>query len=132
MLTAGGTYVEDVPLDGAAWVTYVRSPHAHARITGIDVSEAEQSPGVVAIFTGEDLAELGLAPHANPALPEGMRRPFVAAGTVRYVGQPVVAIVAEDRAQGADAADLVVIDFEPLPARRRPGGCGGRRGAAVP
>ena len=42
MLTAGGTYVEDVPLDGAAWLTYVRSPHAHARITGIDVSEAER------------------------------------------------------------------------------------------
>jgi CO/xanthine dehydrogenase Mo-binding subunit len=58
----------------------------------------------VAVFTGDDLAELGLAQHTNPAFPKGMRRPFVAAGTVRYVGQPVVAIVAEDRTCGADAA----------------------------
>jgi carbon-monoxide dehydrogenase large subunit len=67
------------------------------------------------VFTGADLAELGAAPHVNPAFPEGMRRPFVATGTVRYVGQPVVAVIAEDRVLGTDAAELVIVDYEPLP-----------------
>ena len=116
LLTAGGTYVEDIALEGAAWLTYVRSPHAHARITGIDVTAASASPGVLAVFTADDLAELGLAPHTNPQFPAGMRRPYLAADTVRYVGQPIVAIVAEDRACGSDAADLVIVDVEPLPA----------------
>ena len=70
---------------------------------------------MLAIFTGEDLGELGLAPHTNPTFPEAMRRPFVAIGTVRYVGQPVVAVIAEERAQAADAAELVLVDYDPLP-----------------
>ncbi len=115
MLTVGGTYVEDVVLPNAAWLTYVRSPEAHARIITIDVSAARAVPGVLAVLTGVDLAELGLAPHVNPAFPESMRRPFVAIDVVRHVGQPVVAVIAEDRALGADAADLVVVDYEPLP-----------------
>ena len=115
LLTAGGTYVEDLDLPEAAWLTYVRSPHAHATIEAIDTSAAETAPGVLGVFTADDLAELGPVPHTNPAYPEAMCRPFVAVGTVRYVGQPVVAIVAEDRALGADAADLVVVDYEPLP-----------------
>jgi aerobic carbon-monoxide dehydrogenase large subunit len=115
MLTAGGTYVDDIPLPDAAWLTYVRSPHAHARITAIDSAEAKGVAGVLAIFTGEDLGELGLAPHTNPTFPEAMRRPFVAIGTVRYVGQPVVAVIAEDRTQAADAAELVLVDYDPLP-----------------
>ena len=116
LLTTGGTYVEDVALPGAAWLTYVRSPLGHARITAIDTAEAEAVPGVLAVVTGADLAELGLAPHLFPNFPEAMRRPFVAIDTVRYVGQPVVAVIAEDRAIGADAADLVLVDYEPLPA----------------
>ena len=115
LLTAGGTYVEDLDLPGAAWLTYVRSPHAHATIEAIDTSAAETAPGVLGIFTADDLAELGPVPHTNPAYPEAMCRTIVAVGTVRYVGQPVVAIIAEDRAVGADAADLVVVDYEPLP-----------------
>jgi carbon-monoxide dehydrogenase large subunit len=114
-LTVGGTYVEDVALPDAAWLTYVRSSVAHARIAGIDVSEAKTAPGVLAVMTGDDLAELGLAPASSAAFPEGMRRPFVARGVVRFVGEAVVAIVAEDRACGSDAADLVVVDYEPLP-----------------
>ncbi len=116
LLTTGGTYVEDLELPGAAWLNYVRSPEAHARITGIDASDAKVAPGVLAIFTGDDLADLGLAPHTNPAYPTAMRRPYVAVGTVRYVGQPVVAVIAEERMQAADAADLVVVDYDPLPA----------------
>jgi carbon-monoxide dehydrogenase large subunit len=115
MLTEGGTYVEDIALPGAVWLTYVRSPLAHARITAIDVTGAQAAPGVLAVVTGDDLAELGLAPTSNPAYPEGMRRPFVARGTVRYVGQPVVAVIAEDRARGEDAADLILVDYDPLP-----------------
>jgi carbon-monoxide dehydrogenase large subunit len=115
MLTSGGTYVEDVPLANAAFLTYVRSPYAHAHITGIDATDAKAVPGVLAIFTGEDLGELGLAPHTNPTFPEAMRRPFVAIGTVRHVGQPVVAVIAEERAQAVDAADLVLVDYDPLP-----------------
>ena len=114
-LTVGGTYVEDVVLPDAAWLTYVRSSMAHARITGIDVSGAKTAPGVLAVLTGDDLAELGVAPASSPTFPEGMRRPFVARGVVRFVGEAVVAIVAEDRACGSDAADLVVVDYEPLP-----------------
>ena len=114
-LTVGGTYVEDVVLPDAAWLTYVRSSVAHARITGIDVSGAKTAPGVLAVLTGDDLAELGLAPHASSGLPEGMRRPFVARGVVRFVGEAVVAVIAEDRASGSDAADLVVVEYEPLP-----------------
>jgi carbon-monoxide dehydrogenase large subunit len=116
LLTDGGTYVEDLVLPGAAWLTYVRSPVAHAHITGIDVGEAASAPGVLAILTGDDLAELGLAPNVFPVFPDGMRRPFVARGTVRYVGQPVVAVLAEDRYMAADAADLVLVDYDELPA----------------
>ena len=115
LLTAGGTYVEDIPLPDAAWVTYVRSPHAHARIVDIDTSDATAAPGVVAVFTAADLEHLGLVPHPSPAFPAAMRRPFLAIDVVRYVGEPVVAVVAEDRLAAADAADLVLVDYEPLP-----------------
>ena len=116
LLTVGGTYVEDIELAGAAWVVYVRSPHAHARIIDIDTSDAASAPGVVAVFTSADLSPLGLVPHPSPAFPDAMRRPFLAIDTVRYVGEPVVAVVADDRMAATDAADLVLVDYEPLPA----------------
>jgi carbon-monoxide dehydrogenase large subunit len=115
-VTTGGTYVEDLDLPGAAWLTYVRSPVAHARIASVDVSEVKAAPGVLAVLTGDDLAGLGVAPAATPAFPEAMRRPFLARHVVRFVGEPVLAIIAEDRAAGADAADLVAVDYDPLPA----------------
>jgi carbon-monoxide dehydrogenase large subunit len=117
-LTVGATYVEDLDVPAATWLTYVRSPIAHARITGVDLAGAKAAPGVVAVFTGEDLADLGdgRAPTVNPGFPDGMRRPFVARDVVRFVGEAVVAVVAEDRAQGADAAERVVVDYEPLEA----------------
>ena len=115
MLTVGGTYVDDLPLEHSAWLTYVRSTEAHARIVSIDVDDAKSAPGVIAVFVGDDLADLGLAPNLNPSFSDAMRRPYVAAGIVRYVGQPVVAVIAEDRYLAADAAELVVIDYDPLP-----------------
>ena len=113
-LTSGGTYVEDVQLDNAAALTYVRSSVAHARITAVDTTEAAAAPGVLAVFTAADLVALGPVAHVLPQFPEAMRRSYLASDIVRYVGQPIVAIVAETRAAGADAADLVVIDYEPM------------------
>jgi aerobic carbon-monoxide dehydrogenase large subunit len=112
MLTEGGMYVEDVPVK-AAWVHFVRSMVAHGRIASIDVDEARRAPGVLGVFTGEDIT-LPPFPHGQPILPPGCERPLVAKGKVRFVGEPVVAIVAETRAQAVDASELVVVEIEPL------------------
>jgi len=112
-LTAGGTYVDDVALPGAAWVVYVRSPLAHARIEQVDVAAARQAPGVLDVVTASDL---GLAPigPGMPMIEQTMVRPVLADGVVRFVGEPVVAVVAESRAQAVDAAELVAVDYDPL------------------
>jgi carbon-monoxide dehydrogenase large subunit len=115
LLTVGGTYIDDVPLDGALHVTYVRSTIAHARIASIDADEARAAPGVVAVFTADDIA-VGPFPPPIPMLNQQMTRPLLATGVVRFVGEPVAAIVSETRAQGVDAAELVVVDYDPLPA----------------
>ena len=115
MLTEGGKYVEDFDFPNSAWVTYVRSPIAHATIASIDILDALAVPGVLRIFTADDLAPIGLNPNNNPNFAAEMRRPFLAIGKVRYVGEAVVAIVAETRNAGADAADMVVVEYEPLP-----------------
>jgi carbon-monoxide dehydrogenase large subunit len=110
-LTVGGTYVDDVKVDGAVHVHYVRSTMAHARITSIDVSDARKADGVLAVYTADDV-DLEPIPSNNPAMP----RPWLASDVVRYVGEPVAAIVTEERYQGPDAAELVWIDYDPLPA----------------
>ena len=114
-LTVGGTYVDDIELEGAAYVTYVRSTMAHARITSIDVEEARKAPGVVAVYTGADL-DLEPFPPTMPMFNAAMTRPWLATEVVRFVGDPVVAIVTEERYQGPDAAELVFVEYEPLPA----------------
>lgn len=114
MLTGHATYVGDVDLPGAAHVTFVRSTMAHARITGIDTAEAAAAPGVLAVVTHADLD--GVSPVPNPMMPETMGRPLLADGVVRFVGEPIVAIVAESTYAGADAAELVVVDYDPLEA----------------
>jgi carbon-monoxide dehydrogenase large subunit len=114
-LTGHGTYVDNLQLDGAVHLAYARSIMAHARITSVDVDEAKASPGVVGVFTAADIAEMGTAPNVLPVFPEAMRRPYIAGDVVRYVGQPVVAVLAETREQAADAAELVSIDYDPLP-----------------
>jgi carbon-monoxide dehydrogenase large subunit len=115
MLTVGGTYVDDLDLPGAVQLVYVRSTVGHARIADIAVDEARTAPGVVGVFTAADMADLGLAPNVLPIFPQEMRRPFVAGDVVRYVGQPVVAVLAETRAQAVDAAELVIVDYDVLP-----------------
>ena len=114
-LTVGGTYVDDVRLEGAVWVTYVRSTMAHARITSIDTSEAAAAPGVLAVFTSDDVDLAPMAP-GMPFINQGMTHPWLASGKVRFVGEPVAAVVTEERYQGPDAAELVSVDYDPLPA----------------
>ena len=112
LLTEGGVYTDDLrlpELTGAAYVTIVRSPVAHALITGIDTSAATEIPGVVAVLTSADL----------PGPPEGSPptfEPLLAAGRVRYVGEPVALVLTEGRYQGEDAAELVSVDYDLLPA----------------
>lgn len=122
MLTVGGTYVADVNdplLDNAAYVHYVRAAMAHARITSIDISAALTAPGVLAVITAADLAadsNLTVFPPDFPFLPKTLPRPWLAGDVVRFVGEPIAAIVTEHPSQGADAADLIMVDYEPLVA----------------
>src|SRR5437763_7266854 len=128
LLTAGGVYVDDLrtpELARAARLTFVRSPLAHARITGMDTSAAVSEPGVVAVLTVQDMTDLTPPPpddgsggtEAAP-LPLGgpWAEPLLAADTVRFVGEPVAVVITDGRYQGEDAADLVSVDYEPLPA----------------
>jgi carbon-monoxide dehydrogenase large subunit len=114
-LTVGGSYVDDLPLEGAAYVTYVRSTVAHGRIESIDVEDARAAPGVIAVFTAADV-DLAPTPPSLPFFNMEMVRPWLATDRVRFVGEPVAVIVSETRAQGFDASELVVVDYEPLPA----------------
>jgi aerobic carbon-monoxide dehydrogenase large subunit len=127
LLTAGGSYVDDlrVPeLAGAARVTFVRSPIAHALISGVDVSAALDAPGVAAVFTAQDLDDLPPPPPPAGAGSEGapvplggvFGEPLLAVDRVRYVGEPVAIVLTDDSYQGEDTADLVSVDYEPLPA----------------
>jgi len=119
-LTSGGVYTDDVAdeqLAGACHVHFVRSAVAHARISSVDVSAALEAPGVVAVFTGADLADLPVAPPPMPGMINAqMGQPLLAADVVRYVGEPLAVVVTENRYQGEDAADLVDVDYEVLPA----------------
>jgi len=119
LLTGSGTFVDNRDLPGAAHVTFVRSPVAHARITGIDTSETEGMPGVLAVVTAADLdgplATTTQAPP-SPLLNQEMVRPLLATDTVRFVGEPVVAVVTDEAYQGTDAAEAVLVDYDDLPA----------------
>jgi len=127
LLTVGGVYVDDLrtpELNAAARLTFVRSPFAHARITGIDASEALSEPGVVAVLTVRDMDDLGPPPppagEGSEAAPMPLggpwAEPLLAVDTVRFVGEPVAAVITDGRYQGEDAADLVSVDYDPLPA----------------
>jgi carbon-monoxide dehydrogenase large subunit len=116
-LTTGGVYTDDMRLPGACHVYFVRSAVAHARIRSVDVSAALEAPGVIAAFTGADLAGLPPVPPPMPGMINAqMNQPLLATDTVRYVGEPVAVVVTEGRYQGEDAADLVDVDYDVLPA----------------
>ncbi|MEA3214633.1 MAG: aerobic carbon-monoxide dehydrogenase large subunit, partial [Acidimicrobiia bacterium] len=114
LLTGAGTYVDGLRPENLAYVTYVTSPIAHARIRSIEVEAARQAPGVLGVFTAADLP-FQHQPSVNKAFNADMRRPYLASDEVRFVGEPVVALVTEELYQGSDAAELVEIDYDPLP-----------------
>jgi carbon-monoxide dehydrogenase large subunit len=113
-LTVGGTYVADLDLPGSVYLTFVRSTVAHAKLEAVDTTEANASPGVIAVYTNDDLG-LAPLPPAMIFLNQDMTRTPLASDVVRYVGEPIVAIVAETREAAADAAEQVIIDYDPLP-----------------
>ena len=115
-ITGKGTYVDDVKLPGVTYAVFVRSPHAHARIKSVGTAKAKAARGVVAVFTGQDV-QTGPLPCAW--LLPGIKippRPVLAQGKVRYVGEPVAIVIAESAYAAKDAAELVDVQYEPLPA----------------
>src|ERR1700732_1480435 len=123
-ITGHGNYVDDLQLPRQTHAAMLRSPHAHAHIAAIDAAAALSAPGVLAVFTGEDLAHDGIAP--TPCLSAVTNRdgtpsvlpphPAIARGRVRHVGDTVATVVAESVAAARDTAELITVDYEPLPA----------------
>jgi carbon-monoxide dehydrogenase large subunit len=124
LVRGGGRYTDDFELAGAAHAYVLRSPHAHASVVNIDTAAARKAPGVLAVLTGADAAADGLGdipcmvPVTNiDGTPRAdTPRPVLARGRVRHVGDPVALVVAETLAQAKDAAELIAIEYEPLPA----------------
>lgn len=119
-LTGKGTYTDDIVLPNMTYAYIVRSPHAHAKIKKIDTSKAQAQDGVVAVFTGEDMQKDGVGSVPNGwQIGEDMKEPphpALAVGKVRYVGDAVAVVIAESRYSAKDAAELLEVDYEPLPA----------------
>ncbi|MCU0886424.1 MAG: xanthine dehydrogenase family protein molybdopterin-binding subunit [Rubritepida sp.] len=121
-LSGRGQYTDDINRPGQAHAFLLRSPHAHARIRGIETGAAAAMPGVVAIYTGADLAGIGGLPcgwqiHNKDGTPMAEpKHPVLAEGKVRHVGDPVAVVIAETRAQARDAAEAILVDYEVLPA----------------
>ena len=126
LLCGNGRFQNDVTLPGQAYGYVLRSPHAHAAIRAMDQSAAQAMPGVLAIYTGDDLATAGMGtmgvPFANNRKrPDGSPMFWrahlgLAQQRVRYVGEPVAFIIAESLAQAKDAAELIDIDYDILPS----------------
>jgi carbon-monoxide dehydrogenase large subunit len=123
-ITGRGTYTDDVTFPGITHAVFVRSPHAHARIRSIDTAAARAVPGVVAVFTGRDMAGVNSLPcgwvlPANMLKNPPMKMPPhlpLAADVARHVGDPVAVVIAGTQAAALDAAEKVRVDWEPLPA----------------
>ena len=119
LLLGEARYVDDLsapggPLEGALHLVFVRSEMAHARIAGIDTTTAAEMPGVVTVLTA---ADLGLRPsHGMAKVHDHFARPALADDKVRFVGEAIVAVIAETAVQAKDAADTVIVDYEPLGA----------------
>ncbi len=122
LLTGEGKYVDDIHVPGELWMGMVRSTMAHARITGVDTSAAAEMPGVHAVYTGPELQGMGLwaapLPCAWPVTEDMVNPPHypTAVDEVHHVGEIVAVVLADSRYGAADAAEQVVVDYEPLPA----------------
>jgi carbon-monoxide dehydrogenase large subunit len=119
LITGRARYIDDISAPGTLWAAIVRSSEAHAKITSIDASDAKSRPGVVAVFTGEDLSDLGgplpcawVPPGIEVKMPEHWP---LARGEVKHVGDAVAVVLGHDRYAVVDAAEGVVVDYEPLP-----------------
>jgi carbon-monoxide dehydrogenase large subunit len=123
LLAGAGMFTDDVSLPAQTHLCFLRSPHAHARIVAIDIEEARALPGVVAILTGADLVAAGVKPLPVAPIftrPDGSPgamplRPALAHETVRFVGEAVVAVIAETLAEAKDAVDAIEVAYEELP-----------------
>jgi len=118
LITGAGSFLDDIKLPGMTHAVLVRSPYAHARIRRIDTSAAEKMPGVLGVFTGQDFMDVNPLPAAWQAA--GVKNNAVtprvlAVNEVHQVGDPVAVVVAEDRYLARDAADAVVVEYDPLP-----------------
>ena len=124
LLTGQGHYVDDLSPPGTVYAHIVRSPHAHARIRGIETGDAVSAPGVHIVLTGADAAAenfgnlvcLSFPKQSSDAKPFCPEQPVLAAEKVRYVGEGVALVVADTLEQAKDAGELLEIDYEPLPA----------------
>jgi carbon-monoxide dehydrogenase large subunit len=117
LITGQTNWTDNITLPGLAYVAFLRSPSAHARITSVDLSAARQAPGVFAVFSGADFAdEQGSLPCAWPVTEDIVmpNHPPMAVDTVRYAGEIVAAVVARDRYAAADAVELIDASYEPL------------------
>jgi carbon-monoxide dehydrogenase large subunit len=119
-----GRFVDDIEKQGAAMAVFVRSPHAHARIVSLDTSAALAAPGVLAVLTAADMEKAGVGNVARPVpfkdrsgKPATIsQRDPLAREKVRHVGEAVAAVIAETQSQALDAAELVAVEYEELPA----------------
>jgi carbon-monoxide dehydrogenase large subunit len=124
LLRGRGRFVDDINLPGQAYAVILRSPHAHAVIRSINLDAANAAPGVLAIYTGEDIIKDGLGtmtvalPRKRPDGSPMFAKPHrgLSSGRVRYVGDPVAMVVAESVTQARDAAELIEVDYDPLPS----------------
>ncbi len=114
LLTGDDKFTADLAADGVAYIHFVRSSFAHATIVSTDIAEAAGMPGVVGAWTAENLEMADF--QGFPMFPPEFNRPPLAKGKVRFVGDIVAAVVAETREQAADAAEAVVVEYEPIPA----------------
>jgi aerobic carbon-monoxide dehydrogenase large subunit len=114
-LRGEGRYTSDISLPGMARAVMLRSPHARARIVSVEVSAARTAPGVLAVLTPDDIADIGPFPQVQPHPSLDSRTPLpLARGVVRYAGEPVAMVVAEDAYLAEDALDLIEVVYEPL------------------
>jgi carbon-monoxide dehydrogenase large subunit len=128
LITGRGRYTDDIQIPHLAHTAFLRSPHAHADITRIDIAAAEDMPGVIAVLTGEDYAADGLGNVPGNAPPKrrdgspGYRpqRPGITRDRVRHVGQIVAMVIAESVNEAKDAAEMIEIDYVPLPVQTDP------------
>jgi carbon-monoxide dehydrogenase large subunit len=122
LITGGATYVDDLQLPGTTYLAVLRSPYAHARVNSIDTSAAAQAPGVLAVATAQDVNDaiteplpviIPMAAFQDGKSPE---RRVLATDKVRYVGDPLAAVIAESREAARDALSLIEVEYEPLDA----------------